>query len=289
MASALFLASDKSKYMLMLNAYMDETGHSSAQDQKFNGMAGLFARADDWAVFEEKWKEVLARKEYRLPYFHMREFIAADYGSSKSLYKGWSEAKRQKLFGKLMRLIAGVHPIPVGAVIHMPDYRGLTEVQKTMLRDPYFLTYQNVIAYATSYLDFVKASPDVKVGFIFSDQVEFKYRALQLYDEIYKSGIFIKRSAYAPDFRPMQDFPALQAADIVAYEMYKEYERVMYRPNDRPRYGYNELEKMSLRHGFKPMFRFYSKAELTDYVREGERAQLRWEYWEKRKKLKGAS
>jgi hypothetical protein len=273
--------------MLMLTAYMDETGHSAAKDQNFNGMAGLIASADDWITFEEKWKATLERKEYRLSYFHMREYISRSYGSSKNPFKNWSDAKCQKLLGKLLRLMEGVYPIPVGAVIHMPDYRGLTDEQReVMYGDPYFLTYQNVIAYATSYLDFVKAPPEIKVGFVFSDQVEFKYRALELYDRIYKVGKFIKRSAYTPDFGPMADFGALQAADIVAYEMFKEYERVLYRPHDKQREGYQELAKMSERHGFKPMFRFYTKADLTEYAQDAVRAKRLKAYWEKKRAKK---
>jgi hypothetical protein len=170
----------------------------------------------------------------------------------------------------------------------MDDYRALNEKQRGILRDPYFLAFQNVIAYTTSFLDFMQAPPDVKVGLIFSDQVEFRHRALLLYEDIWNVGMFIQRSAYPPDFRPMQLFPALQAADIVAYEMYKEYDRRIYRPQHKIRYGYAEIEKMNLRHGFTPMFRFYSKAELNEYARNFERAARKDEYWAKRKKPKPA-
>lgn len=273
----------------MFSAYMDETGHSADAKQKFNGIGGLFAAADEWIAFEEKWNATLARKEFNIPYFHMKDFEARDAGGRKSFFAGWSEAKRRRLFGKLLSLIASVHPICIGSIVHMDDYRALNESQRAILRDPYFLSFVNVIAYTTSFLDFVTASPDVKVGLIFSDQVEFRHRALLLYEDIWKVGMFIKRSAYPPDFRPMQDFPALQAADIVAYEMYKEYDRRVYRPRDKIRFGYGEIEKMNLRHGFKPMFRFYSKAELTSYALDFERAARHQAYWEKRKKLKDAS
>ena len=106
--------------------------------------------------------------------------------------------------------------------------------------------------------------------FIFSDQVEFRHRALLLYEEICKVGIFIKRSAYAPDFRDMREIVPLQAADVMAYEMYKEYDRRKYRPNMPPRWAFPEIEKMSRYLGYEIACRFYSTAELNQYAREVE-------------------
>src|SRR6185295_4823221 len=55
MATALFPSSCKDKYMLMLTAYMDETGHSQDARSKFNGMAGLITKAENWLIFEREW------------------------------------------------------------------------------------------------------------------------------------------------------------------------------------------------------------------------------------------
>jgi hypothetical protein len=38
--------------MLMLNAYLDETGHSRDEAQKFVGMAGLVAPVMNWEFFD---------------------------------------------------------------------------------------------------------------------------------------------------------------------------------------------------------------------------------------------
>jgi hypothetical protein len=55
-----------------LTAYMDETGHSKDERQRFNGMAGLLAPTREWERLEIKWKKTL--KEFKLPYFHMKDF-----------------------------------------------------------------------------------------------------------------------------------------------------------------------------------------------------------------------
>lgn len=59
LASAIFPVSDSHKYVVMLTAYMDETGHSKDERQRFNGMAGLLAPTWAWEEFEPKWKQTL--------------------------------------------------------------------------------------------------------------------------------------------------------------------------------------------------------------------------------------
>ena len=39
----------------MLCGFMDETGHSQDEKQRFNGMAGIVAPLEHWAQFERKW------------------------------------------------------------------------------------------------------------------------------------------------------------------------------------------------------------------------------------------
>jgi hypothetical protein len=270
---------------MMLIAYMDETGHSKDELQKFNGMAGFLAAPDRWRELEARWKATLENKEFKLPHFHMREFEARDAkGNTLGFYKGWSEAKRRRLYSKLMRHIHNAVALPIGAVIAMEDWRALTDFQQKLLHgDPYFLTYQNVIAYATSYLEVMQVPEEVKIGFIFGDHVEFRHRALKLYEEIERIGKFIKRSACPPEFEDMRDEVPLQAADLLAYEMYKEHDRRRYRPHHKPRWGYNRIMEMTQKHQFVLSCRFYSTVELKEYAESTERAVRTKRYWESRR------
>jgi len=273
--------------MLMLTGFMDETGHSQDEAQRFNGIAGLLAPSDHWVKFEDKWNRTL--DEFKIPYFHMKDFEARDVGGSKSFYKGWSELKRRKLFGKLLRNMEVIHPLPIGVSIPMEEFRKFTEKERGHFGDPYFLCFLVILSYSTTFLDATGAAPSEKVALVFSDQVEFKYRALKLYDEALKIGSSIKRSANPPDFRAMRDLVPLQAADIVAYEIYKEHDRVLYRPHHKPRFGYERLAKMSARLGFNPMFDFFTKTKLIEYVELAGRTALHSESLEETKKRKDVS
>jgi hypothetical protein len=67
--------------------YMDETGHSRDQKQRFNGMAGLIAPAENWNSLTVKWNKVL--EEFHIPYFHMKDW--AIHGASSPAGVNWRE------------------------------------------------------------------------------------------------------------------------------------------------------------------------------------------------------
>jgi len=61
----------------------------------------------------------------------------------------------------------------------MEEFRRLNETQQAYFDDPYFLGFSSVLAYVDFFLDRTGATPGVKAAIIFSDQVEFRHRALQ--------------------------------------------------------------------------------------------------------------
>jgi hypothetical protein len=252
--------------METLSAYLDETGHSRDERQKFVGIAGLIAPVASWETFERKWKATL--EIFKLPYFHMKE-----YAHSAQTFKGWEgkEAKRQKLFGKLMMHMETTYLLPFGAIIPMKDFRSFKKEQQDYFHDPYFLCFQSLVAACSSILEFRKVPDEEKVALIFSDQVEFRNRALQIYKNVETANFYVRRST-PPIFKDMREIVPLQAADIIAYEMHKEFERQLNRPNAEPRYGYQRIVKMSNRAGHnQPLFRYFTKTELAMYIERYER------------------
>jgi Protein of unknown function (DUF3800) len=221
--------------MLMLTAYMDETGHSRDEKQHFNGMAGLMAPAEYWEVFEDKWYKLLTK--FRLPYIHMKEM--------RTLLAGWSESKIKKLSEAVWKVIKETRAMPIGSIIPMDDFRPLEEKLRRYALDPYYLAMQDCISLSTiSVMPGPFMSSDSRVTMIFSDQVEFKHEAHRMFDAAVKADK-TKPRVDPPAFHDMRDLLPLQAADVVAYEIYKEYDRTYYgRSSRKKRYGYEQLEEM---------------------------------------------
>lgn len=204
-------------------AYMDETGHAADDAQRFCGMAGFLAPADRWEVFEGKWKQVLV--DFKIPYFHMKEFA-----HSEGVFAGWrgKELKRRKLFGTLLNKIAAIHPIPIGSITSLDAYRALTDEDRMIHHDPYLRSLLDCSGMPGIVLR--DQPPEVRYAVVFSEQTEFRHRAESVYQMIRKGFTFASRMMY-PDFKDMRALVPLQAADIIAYELHKEFERQLYQPD----------------------------------------------------------
>ncbi len=245
--------------MLMLTGYFDETGNLKDERQRFAGMAGLVAAANDWEKFEGKWKRVL--DEFKIPYFHM-----TDYANRKQFYQGWHENKRRNLLRKLLAAIATTYPLIVGSISSLEDWRTLSAEHKSRLRDPYDLAFIHCLGTAGEILErSVSKPPDVGLAMVFAEQSEFQRRAAKYYEDMKHSQLGKWMRSLA--FSDMRDLVPLQAADLVAYELYKEAERRRYRQDKDARHGYKELVKMSDRIG-KGVFFLPTKADLVSQAED---------------------
>jgi hypothetical protein len=264
--------------MLMLNTYLDETGHSKDELQKFVGMAGLIAPEAYWTYLEGEWKGIL--RFFNIPYFHMKEFA-----HSEGVFKGWKgdEPRRRDLYGVLLKTITLAEARPIGSIVPMDIFRKLTKEQQGFFTDPYYLCFQGCITYLEEYLKVV--SREETIALIMSEQMEFKNFAQELFDFIRREFEFAQRID-SPVFRDMRRIVPLQAADIVAFELYMEYERRLYAPTKRPnpRYAYPILVEAARQHapaGGDP-FIFHTEATIARFVRMCEQTNERLDSEEKK-------
>jgi hypothetical protein len=239
-----FPFSDREKWIVVMAdlyhvAYMDETGHAADDSQKFCGMAGFLAPAYKWEKFESNWNTVL--KEFHIPYFHMKE-----YAHSKGVFKGWEkdEAKRKDLFNKLLNKIAAIRPVPMGSITSLEGFRSLSQEDQLAWHDPYLRGLLDCTSAPGFLLD--DQPPQVKFAVVFSHQAEFAHRAKHVYQLIEEASPFGHRMMY-PDFKDMRDLVPLQAADIIAYELHREFERRLHSPKKPPRYGYKRIAELAAR------------------------------------------
>lgn len=251
--------------MALLTAYYDETGSAKDINQKFVGMAGFVSTSEEWEILERKWKFIL--KEFKVPYFHMKE-----YAHSEGVFKGWKgkEEKRRRIFGSLLKTIAEVKPFPVGCIFSAEDFRSLPEKDQKLVDDPYYLSFIACVGIPLEFLQ--NAPPDVKLATVFGEHGVFASKAREFYrrmKEMYQAGDRL----YSPDFRDMREFVPLQAADIIAYELYKEADRQRFRPKAISRHGIIQISKMRERVTNANTMLIASKAHLEWMVAEAKRVR----------------
>lgn len=263
----------------MLAAYMDETGHSQDQHSRFNGMAGLITKEENWLIYEREWGKIL--KHFKIPYVHMTE----------GMELGWSDTKKKDLSRCVWEIIKGIEALPIGSIIPMDDYRPIETQLKPYILDPYYLAMQDCMRLALVFVmkGSFETAIDKRVAIVFSDQAEFKYEGMRMFDAAIKYSTDLRKDLIDPPaFRDMKVLTPLQAADVVAYEIYKEYDRIYYKRDRSPRYGYERLEEIF--ENFKnpylgkvELIMRHNRYTLNDLLGRHQSADRTEEYWRKKR------
>jgi hypothetical protein len=248
--------------MLMLTANLDETRHSADKNQKFVGMAGLFASAKNWEQFERQWNKTL--HTYEIPYFHVK-----DFAHSRGFFEDWKgkEYKGRNLFVELIQAILDAKAIPFGSTIPMEIFKQKPECLQNANDNPYFLAF-----FVSALILVQKLYPLCSFGetvtTVFAEQQEFQRKALRIFERLKIDMPEVGELFDSPVFRPMHKLAPLQAADLVAYEAHKEAERQLYRPNDKPRWGWIKLDEIHKTNGKRfASFVFQDEFTVSEYMK----------------------
>jgi hypothetical protein len=213
---------------VLISAF-DESGHSS--ETEFFAVAAFVAEDADWEVFNTRWQTALA--DSGAPYLHMREF-AHRVGT----FNGWTEEQRRGLLSKCVGAINSIRAIAVGAAISVSDFKTLPGEAQTALQDPFFCCFQEVVRGAAINACF--EPPGTRVRMIFSRQDEFGPKAGQLWAAM-REEIDVRDRMESLTFQDMRAVPALQAADLLAYELRHYYHLRRTRPELAPRWAFIKI------------------------------------------------
>jgi hypothetical protein len=245
---------------LNLRSYTDEGGHEDDPGRNYLAMAGYVATAGSWELFTEQWLDTLDKAGLKLP-FSMKKcaHFRGEFG-------GWTEPERKQLVGRLLEIIRETKGTPIGAVVSLKDYWSMTAAQQEFLREPFFVVFQFITRMAA--IMATDEPPDERVAMFYAYNSEygvtFGGRAEQLWHKIreeFEDGN--RMGAYTSLPMTLENAP-LQAADVFAYELTKDFENMVKRPSDPMRFPLTQIIRM-----FKipkPMVRFFDRAELLRIV-----------------------
>jgi len=239
-------------------AYMDETGHAGDDNQHFCGMAGFLATSDSWTVLDRKWKQTLNR--FRVDYMHMKE-----YAHSKGVFTGWKgdESKRKAFYSELLSHLREIRAIPFGSIVSLDGYRKLSDEDKVLFTEPYLRSLADCVGIPAARLE--EMSPEIKYSVVFSEQAEFRHKASKVH-ELFRAMYRIGERMKYPSFDNMMDLVPLQAADMIAYELHREFGRQVFSPEQKPRYGYPQFKRMAERTWPWLPFYFHTENEINRFV-----------------------
>jgi hypothetical protein len=201
--------------VVILTAYFDESGTHSGSEAV--AVAGYVSTPDRWERFGQEWREALAA--YNIEYFHM-----TDFANGTNPYKQWPKQKRRHRFERLVSIINKHALASVGIVIPVSFYESaMSPKAKRISGGPYGH------AVRCCFMDLAKIDRSNVVGhenvwidYVFEAGVKGSGMIVKTFRESAKNENTRNQfRLHSIRFEDKRQFVPLQAADILAYELYK--------------------------------------------------------------------
>jgi len=238
-----------------LIAYLDESGiHSQA---RVVAVAGFIAPSEQWNIFVPQWMACLRKRG-------VGQVRAANLESGHGSFAGWPLDARAELRSELISTVLKNAILGFGSAVVIDDFEHVGGgVLKKILGAPYFLACQSAIIEATYRADlFLGAQGPIR--FIFEQQPELAGRVAKIYQAMRSERGLPHWHRLGPlEFRTKAEAPALQAADLLVYESYKEIDNRHYNPTLPMRRSLQRLLSWGQQGG-----KYFDRAGLTALLQE---------------------
>jgi hypothetical protein len=210
------------RQVVTLTAYFDESGtHKGATALS---IAGYIASAEAWAAFDTEWHRALA--DFGLPYFHMADFV-----HGIGAYAHWQSAQKNIRFGRLVDIINSHAIQSFGTAVPMEPFDRIFSAEaKAHCGGAYGLAATSTFLTVGQILRSIdEVRPlDLWVAYIYELGAVGSGQVLKVFEMNRNDPIEAERLRLdSLMFQDKRKFVALQAADILAYELYRHYPRQM--------------------------------------------------------------
>jgi len=214
----------------VITLYCGESGDSSSEC-RFVCIGGCIASVKTWTLFEKEWRQVLDRAE-------IRAFQMTDFENYQGEFEKWKDRpnEHQAFLAQLMAVLQKYLFVYLAA--SEPVYKTM-DGKLVMRDDPYFDCLVAILDSALSYLETFEL--DEKIEMVFADHPEHSSPARHLFPEARgRIGRLCDRLV-SDRYALLRDIVPLQPADLVAFEVRKERERLALRPRDTQRWPLSQL------------------------------------------------
>lgn len=214
-----FPRKDRLRLIIVMDAYGDRSYASGLQ---YYAVAALMARGNDWTKLQLRWNRILHDADPSLEFFHMVDFVAAQ----KRPYRDWSAEKRARVLRALVSTIndtvefacAGVM-VPSGyAAMKRIDAERVVTGKPALGKNAYGFCADTVLGLARLRLEMIGVDRRVAYFYESGDEGLPEFR-----DSLNR---ILESEEYRAEFKVLsattvskRDAPALQTADILAYEL----------------------------------------------------------------------
>jgi Protein of unknown function (DUF3800) len=197
---------------MILTAYYDESGTHSGSP--ITVLAGFVGNANDWVDFDREWRKIL--NKYNITHVHAKHLW-----HRQGQHKKWSIDQAGDLWSDLIYVVQERKQIFASkTVLLSDDYKHFYlldgRAPKERLDSKYALCFRSFLYFYPK--NHYEQYPIGGVNFVLEAGHRNAGDAIRVFNEIKGNKNFSWREAIGSlTFGAKQDFPALQAADMLAY------------------------------------------------------------------------
>ena len=226
---------------MFIESYMDESGiHNGA---KICVVAGYYGTREAWAKVESQWRNVLQDYDLDKIGFHSKRFwkkIKDDNEeiSRVSPYKGWDDDKANKFLQRLLETIVRNRIFPFGYGVVVEHWTALPLNARKLMTGAthrrgrfissgspersYYLPFMFSVAASLAHSGAPESGK--KVHFFVGLDKSFSGYAKEMYDRSFTAPqVKLSHLLGTIAFPLSKDTPQLQAADLLAHQLHREY------------------------------------------------------------------
>ena len=203
------------RVLAMFSAYFDESGTHDGSPVVV--VAGWVSTDIQWQRFSTAWNEILRSAGLNPPMFHM-----TDFENRQPPFSEWSQPKRVKVIQKLHSLIRRRTRQPIIAAVIVDAFnKGQAERKVPKDMSPYGFAVVECIKKVGAWADDV--GHHEPIAYFFEDGSRWRRDVFTATSQIEKAPDYRARYRFGPwGFGFKDQLVPLQAADFLAYEIWKE-------------------------------------------------------------------
>jgi hypothetical protein len=202
----LFLGCERG-YLAVLGAYIDESG--APESGEVLVLSGFYTTPKHWAKILREWLGIVHRSG-------VTRFHTTDCANGYNEFEGWSNTRKKNMFTNLINIVSR-HSDLIGcsAGIALKDYKEVVSPEvDEVFGGPRSLTFQLLV------MDMVKKA-NAPIAFI----VDKPPKGWGILDDVFEKTKALPRPwcSLLHSLTPgnVRTFPAIQIADLLAYETYR--------------------------------------------------------------------
>lgn len=246
--------------MPLLTFYADDSG--THQRSRTVVVAGYVGQVAAWQRFGKEWNEVL--REFGVKQMHRADLEA--FGGEYKRTKGWNEERRKKFLQRLYPIIKRHTKEPIGSSVVVEDFElTIPETIKTQLGGAYGWCAHHCIAAINVWC--AGKNYNRPVQYVFEAGTAGHGQVDKMLRELYSNRSDRERFRIRGWSFQDKNVVPLQAADVLAYEGFKQMENQLHDRGMRPeRISFQHLVSTSDQH-----LQFWDRNRLLGWLEDHQR------------------